>query len=205
MIRAGYGINYDPQPLAFVRDLIGNYPSGLNLSLSGTTNFDAYAPLKNGIPAILIPDISSGVIPVPGAYSARALTQRVQRGYIQSFNFTVQKQLPLGLTGQAGYVASRQIHISQILNLNAGQELGRGTAGQPLVQKFGRTAASELLGPVGHNSYDSLQSTLARRFANGIQLNLSYTWSKVIGTCCDELSDGSPRVQALQYFALTAR
>src|SRR6266567_797732 len=78
VIRTGYGINYDPQPLAFVRDLIGNYPSGLNLSLSGTTNFDAYAPLKNGIPAIAVPDITSGIIPVPGAYSARALTQKVR-------------------------------------------------------------------------------------------------------------------------------
>src|SRR4026209_1422445 len=106
VIRAGYGINYDPQPLAFVRDLIGNYPSGLNLSLSGTTKFDAYGPLKSGIPAIVIPDISSGVIPVPAAYSARALTQRVQRGYIQSFNFTIQKQLASGFTAQAGHVAT---------------------------------------------------------------------------------------------------
>ena len=202
VIRAGYGINYDPQPLAFVRDLIGNYPDTLNLSLQGSTNYEPYGPLKNGIPAIVVPDISSGVIPVPASYSARALTQDVVRGYIQSFNFTMQKQLPGGFTAQAGYVASRQIHISQILNLNAGQVLGAGTAGQPYFQKFGRTANTEQLGPVGTNKYDSLQSTLARRFANGVQVNLSYTWSKVIGICCDELSDGSPRVQALSYFNL---
>ena len=202
VIRAGYGINYDPYPLAFVRDLIGNYPSGLNLSLTPPNTFQFVGPVKNGIPAIVVPDISSGVIPVPAAYSARALTQHVQRGYIQSFNFTIQKQLPWALTGQAGYVASRQIHITQILNLNAGQILGAGTAGQPLFQKFGRTANSELLGPVGNNKYDSLQTTLARRFTNGFQMNVVYTWSKVIGICCDELSDGSPRVQALPFFGL---
>jgi hypothetical protein len=202
VIRAGYGINYDPQPLAFVRDLIGNYPATLNLSVSGPTTFEPYGPLKNGIPAIVVPDISSGIVPVPGSYAARALTQNVRRGYIQSFNFTMQKQLRGGFTAQAGYVASRQIHISQILNLNAGQVLGAGQAGQPYFQKFGRTANTELLGPVGTNKYDSLQATLARRFANGIQVNASYTWSKVIGICCDELSDGSPRVQALNYFAL---
>src|SRR5437016_10978473 len=114
----------------------------------------------------------------------------------------MQKQLGGGFTAQAGYVASRQIHISQILNLNAGQVLGAGTAGQPYFQKFGRTANTELLGPVGTNKYDSLQATFGRRFANGIQVNTTYTWSKVIGICCDELSDGSPRVQALSYFAL---
>jgi hypothetical protein len=52
----------------------------------------------------------------------------------------MQKQLRGGFTAQAGYVASRQIHISQILNLNAGQVLGAGQAGQPYFQKFGRTA-----------------------------------------------------------------
>ena len=48
----------------------------------------------------------------------------------------MQKQLPAGFTAQAGYVASRQIHINQILNLNAGQVLGAGTAGQPFFQKY---------------------------------------------------------------------
>jgi hypothetical protein len=202
VVRGGYGINYDPYPLAFVRDLIGNYPSGLNLSLAAPNSFSYVAPLKQGIPAIVVPDLSSGVIPVPAAYSARALTQRVSRGYIESFNLTIQKQLPAGFTWQGGYVASRQIHINQILNLNAGQVLGAGQAGQPFFQKFGRTAETAVLGPVGTNKYDSLQTTLTKRFAKGYQLNVVYTWSKVIGICCDELSDNPPRVQALNYFYL---
>jgi hypothetical protein len=202
VIRAGYGINYDPQPLAFVRDLIGNYPSTLNFSLTGNSTFEIARPFNQGIPALVIPDISKGVIPVPGTYSARALTQDVKRGYIQSFNLTMQKQLPRGFALQAGYVASRQIHISQILNLNAGQVLGQGSQGQPFFRKFGRTANTELLGPVGTNKYDSLQTTLKRHFSNGFQMDVSYTWSKVIGICCDELSDGSPRVQALDFFYL---
>ena len=32
--------------------------------------------------------------------------------------------------------------------------------------------------------------------------NAAYTWSKAFGICCDTLSDGSPRVQALEYFEL---
>jgi len=43
---------------------------------------------------------------------------------------------------------------------------------------------------------------LARRFADGFQVNVGYTWSKVIGICCDELSDNPPRVQAVNYFSL---
>jgi len=89
--------------------LIGNYPSALNLTLNGATNFEPYGPLKNGNPAIAIPDISSGTIPVPGAYAARALAQDVfARLHSSRSTSQFQKQLPWAITAQAGYVASRQ-------------------------------------------------------------------------------------------------
>jgi hypothetical protein len=83
VIRAGYGINYDPQPLAFVRDLIGNYPDTLNLSVSGATSFEPYGPLKIGIPALVVPDISSGVVPVPadGRKEEESLSGSGGRGF----------------------------------------------------------------------------------------------------------------------------
>jgi len=124
------------------------------------------------------------------------------RGYIMSWNLSVQKQLPGAWIGQASYVGSRQIKIVQRFDLNAGQIPGAGVAGQPFFAKFGRTTATELLTPIGRNNYDSLQATLQRRMAHGVTVNMSYTWSKVIGICCDDLSDGYPRVLALQYMAL---
>ena len=41
-----------------------------------------------------VPDVSSGVIPVPLNVSARALPDKPKRGYIHSCNLTVQKELP---------------------------------------------------------------------------------------------------------------
>ena len=35
-----------------------------------------------------------------------------------------------------------------------------------------------------------------------MQVSVSYTWSKVIGVCCDALADNPPAIQALPYFAL---
>jgi outer membrane receptor protein involved in Fe transport len=202
VIRAGYGLNYDPYPLAFVRDLIGNYPSGLNLTVPAPNAFQFASRLSAGIPAVPVPDISSGSIPIPSNLSARALEQKPRRGYIQSWNFTLQKQLPLDMTGQVGYVGSRQIRINQILNLNAGQILGAAQLGQPFFVRFGRTANTELLTNPGTNKYDALQATLLRRFSQGVQVQAAYTWSKVIGICCDALADNPPQIQALQYFNL---
>ena len=202
VLRGGYGINYDPYPLAFVRNLLGNYPSSINLALPQASAFAPTSRLRDGIPAIPVPDVSSGIIPVPLNVSARALPDEPKRGYIHSFNFTLQSELPGGFTGQAGYVGTRQRDINQIMDANAGQVIGAGNAGRPLFQKFGRTGATGILSNPGWSNYDSLQSSLTRRMAQGVQVNIAYTWSKAFGICCDTLSDGSPRVQALEYFDL---
>ncbi len=202
VLRGGYGINYDPYPLAFVRNLLGNYPSSINLSLPQANAFQAAGTLAAGIPDIPVPDVSSGTIPVPSGVSARALPQEPKRGYIHSWNVTVQSELPGGFTGQAGYVGTRQRDINQIMDANAGQVIGAGNAGRPLFQQFGRTGATGILSNPGWSNYDSLQSSLMRRMANGVQLNVAYTWSKAFGICCDTLSDNPPQVQALDYFDL---
>jgi hypothetical protein len=202
VVRAGYGINYDPYPLAFVRDILGNYPSSIALTLSAPNSFQYSSRLADGLPPLVAPDVSSGVISIPLNVSARSLDPKPKRGYTHSWNVTLQKELPWGFAGQAAYVATRQSEINQILDLNAGQTPGLGNAGRPLFVQFGRTAHSGLLTNVGWSRYDSLQTSLRRRLAQGVQATLSYTWSKSFGICCDTLSDNPPQVQAMEYFDL---
>ncbi len=202
VIRGGFGINYDPYPLAFVRDILGNYPSSINLSLTGANSFQYATPLAAGIPAIAVPDVSSGVIAIPTNVTARALDQQPERGYTRSFNLTVQKELGWGFAGQVGYVGTRQRDINQIFDQNAGQVPGLGNAGRPLFVKFGRTVETSLLTNVGWSNYDSLQTSVQRRLAQGLQVNVAYTYSRAFGICCDGLSDNPPQVQAVNYFNL---
>lgn len=202
VIRAGFGINYDPYPLAFVRNILGNYPSSINLSLNSPNAFQYASRLADGIPDIVVPDVSSGVIPIPANITARALDPEPKRGHVKSFNITVQKELGWGFAGQIGYVGTRQRDINQILDQNAGQIPGAGNAGRPYFQRFGRTVETARLTNVGWNNYDSLQTSLQRRLSNGVSMNVAYTWSKTFGICCDLLSDNPPAVQALEYFEL---
>ena len=202
VLRGGYSLTYDPYPLAFVRNLLGNYPSSISLSVPAPNSFQPAGPLQAGIPEVVGPDISSGVIPVPLNVSARALPDEPKRGYTHSWNVTLQSELPGGFTGQAGYVATRQRDINQIMDANAGQVIGAGNAGRPLFQRFGRTGATGILSNPGWSNYDSLQTSLTRRLAQGVQVNIAYTWSKAFGICCDTLSDNPPQVQALDYFHL---
>jgi hypothetical protein len=207
VVRAGYSINFDPYPLAFVRDMLGDYPQSLSLSLGASSSFlpsampdGSYTTLAKGIPAIAVPDISSGVIPLPKNFSMQTLPQNIRRDYVQSWNLTLQKDLFWGFNGQAGYVGSRQVAVPQFFNLNAGQILGAGSKGQAYFARNGNVGLNLII-PTNHTAYDSLQTKLSRRFTNGFMLNVAYTFSKAIGICCDQLADKNPAIQIPQYFA----
>jgi len=202
VIRAGFGINYDPQPLAFARDLIGGGEHTASAAPPAAPNsFVRVTTLSAGLPAPVFQDFSSGVITLPATTSITTPPDKYRMGYIESWNFSLQKQLPGGFIAQAGYVATRQLKQLQDINFNV-QKVGGGLASQPLYQKFGRSAAVNYIIPYGHNSYDSLQSTLIRSFANGVQFHAVYTFSKSIGLCCDELSDKQPAIQLPEYTKL---
>jgi hypothetical protein len=114
VVRAGYGLNYDPYPLAFVRDMLTNYPNDLLLTLNPTNNFQTVTNFKTGIPAVAVPDVSSGRINVPAAYQVRSLADYFERGYVQSWNLSLQKEFWGGFSAQIAYIGTRQLKISQI-------------------------------------------------------------------------------------------
>ncbi len=198
VIRAGYGITYDPFSLQ--RPLRTNYPILLiqNITSSG---LEWAGNLSSGIPRITVPDLGNGIIDVPGAFAVVTTPKNFDRGYIQSWNFTIQKQFRWNFIGSAGYVATRSTRQLGYLDVNQGQVIGAGEAGRPLRAQFGRTAATTLVTPFGTNQYNSLQATLSRRFSQGLQVEASYTWSKVIGYNVN--SDSGPAfVAARQYFEM---
>jgi hypothetical protein len=200
VIRAGYGVNYDPQPLSFVRNLLGVYPQSLGYGLLAPPNANVPAGrLRDGLPPEPRPDISGGVIGIDPTTGFFTPPDAYEMGYVESWNLTFEKQLPWGFIGQVGYVGTRQENILQTEDRNAGQVPGAGRSGQPLFVKFGRTANSSIIGNFGKNWYDGLQSTLTRGFANGVQFNAAYTWSKAIGYCCDDLSDKNQAIQIPEY------
>ncbi len=106
----------------------------------------------------------------------------------------LQKQLKYGFVAQAGYVGTRQVHQQYEINVNNGQVLGAGTAGEPLNQLFGRTATTNFFEPWGHSHYDALQATLSRRFKGGYQIAANYSFSKSITLCCADKDDSGPAI-----------
>jgi hypothetical protein len=201
VIRAGYGLNFEPNPFAFVRNEIRNYPSTINNSWAGPNSYTTAGLLSAGVPAYPLPDLTAGTVPVPNNVGVGTYPSVYPRGYAQNWNITTQKELKYGFVGQVGYVATRQVKQAGSRNLNIGT-LGGGEASQPFFQEFGNYSSISQQTGTGSSHYDSLQSTLERRFHGGYAVRAAYTWSKVIGICCDSSGDGSPEIQLWQYRAL---
>ena len=66
----------------------------------------------------------------------------------------MQKEFKWGFVGEAAYVATRQIDQLGFLELNW-SPIGGGQAGRQLNQKFGRTAQTRLVAPIGDTKYNA--------------------------------------------------
>jgi hypothetical protein len=197
VIRAGYGISYDPFFIG--QQILRIYPNQISYSVAAVNSYQSITTLAAGIPIQTFPAIGNGQLPMPVAVSLNSMGANYVRPMIQSWNLTLQKQLKFGFVAQAGYVGTRQEHQQQEININATAAPGGGTAGEPLDQAFGRSATTNFFEPYGHSAYDALQATLTRRFRGGYQIAANYSFSKSIMLCCNDTEDGGPEIPIPGY------
>ncbi len=196
VVRSGYGITYDPKPWG-AQALRGWYPFTLVATFSGV---NAYQPVTTdlgyvaagipheplgprvGIPPIVGPDISSGRIPLPPTADMGypVANKTLRRGYIQSWNFIIQRELPAQIVTSIGYVGTALVNGFAFLDINASQIPGSGNDGRPLFAKFRRTVPTREFDGRTHSIYHSLQVSLDRRMGRGLLLKGAYTYSKAI-------------------------
>ncbi len=187
VIRTGYGINFDPIP--FSRPWRGFYPLTINDNYTGINSYqpaNGAGTLDGGIPPVVGPDLSTGIVPLdPQATERAPVRGELKRGYIQSWNFTVERQLPGKVVASAGYVGQKSTHLLADYDLNAGVP-GLGQAGQPLYRAFGDV--SPIYNSSGYlsSTYHSLQVAFNRQFSQGLMLKGAYTWSHAIDFTDDE-------------------
>jgi hypothetical protein len=196
VVRTGYSVVADP---IFFE---GHSQSGrenfpyLSAQLILPPNSLSYAiTLRQGLPAVPTPDLSTGAVPIPGSAFAETYDNaNFVRGYIQTWNFTLEQRVKSWLAS-AGYVGTRYVDAQSNLQMNW-SPINGGTAGQILNQLNGRTASTLYMGTTGTNTYDGLQMRAQGRFGSGYQVSLSYAFSKTLGYAT------SAQVQIPQYWRL---
>lgn len=182
VVRTGYGVSYVPITLNTLANQ--NYGSQINVSFAGSnTNIaprDANGntiTLSSGIPSPQIIDLTSGVVTPPGNVIVGVVNPKQRRGYIQSYNFTVERDL-YGYVTSVGYVGSRGTRLPGTVNLN-GFGPGGTVADRPFNKLYGRTVDVLLSDFMLSNAYHSLQARVDKRFKKlGGKLTVAYTLSR---------------------------
>jgi hypothetical protein len=184
VIRTGYGLNYDPLP--FSRPLRGFYPLTVNFNFVAPNGYAPVRPLDQGIPPVVGPDLSTGVVDLPSVADMRSpWLGEIHRGYTQSWNFTVEHRLPGDVVLSTAYVGTQTTHLLADLDINAAPPLG-GSAGRPYASRFNRTIATNMWDGYLSANYHSLQVGTTKQFSKGLMLKGAYTWSKAINMTDDD-------------------
>jgi hypothetical protein len=174
VIRAGYGRTFNPVPWS--RPMRGSYPFDVWV----TNTAEQYAwlgTLQDGIPPVVVPDLSSGRVPFPrGAFMRTPNPDDVDRGVIQQWNVAFEQRLPWDISAEIAYVGTATDGGYADLNLNYG-EPGGGNAARKYFAVAGTTALNDWAGRT-RSRYKALQLALNRPFRNGLMLKGAYTLSE---------------------------
>ncbi len=176
VIRTGFGISIDPSSFRYLRD---DYPATISTQFSGATSYQPAGSLRTGLPEVIGPDLSQSVVPLPLAVGTTTFPQVFHRGYIESYNLTVQRDAGGGFNLQAAYVGSRAIRQTAIQNINAAGP-GGGNTGRALYPQFQRISNISLFTPFNTAQYNGLQTQVTRRMRDGALVGISYTLSHAI-------------------------
>src|SRR5262245_19967765 len=201
VLRSGYSRSGDPTSYINFRN---SYPSVFAWAMP-QLNGNPYIPvttLRQGIVApVAPPDISQGKLLLPTGTGTTTYPKDLDRGAINSWNITVQRDIRTWLTSQAAYVGTRAIGQMAFVNINAGAP-GTGNAGRPLFQNGLTNLNSDINSyqPYGDTSYDGLQTHLRAR-SRTAQGGIVYTWSKATNYTDNgggnAAGAGQPRIQYL--------
>jgi hypothetical protein len=194
VLRGGYGIYYQRLSGELVQQVLGAPPFSFTQTLSGAQN-SAASFQQPYVPA-LPPDSSFPVfIPrTPGsALSVAAISRSTRSPYTQEYDLNLQAELAHDLLWQVGYVGSKATHLTGCVEFNQAlvatpQHPVNGQTTTTLDNLSDRLPFAGLAAGRSYicqttfgSNYNSLQTSLTKRFSHGLDFLAAYTWSKNLG------------------------
>jgi len=163
-VRGAYAILTDQPMTSVVTGTSGNPPLAIPLTVNGTIRFENAIDLAQAV----------GLAPA-------TVDHGFDNAYVQSWNLNVQREFLAGLAVMAGYFGSKGTHL--ILRRNINQPIA-GVRPYPVVSPSSAILPNSPIGNItqaestGNSSYNALWVTASKPLASGLQINVSYTWSK---------------------------
>lgn len=188
ILRGGYGIYYDQSPFAPAEALYFNSPffdNNIFFSLPGLP-----LTLNNPFPSFF---------PFPLPDSALAIQRDLRTGYMQHWNFNVEREF-YGNVLEVAYVGSKGTKLLTARDINQPQPSVL-PPGLPFVPRPNPQFDDiDLLESRANSNYNALQVRFQRRLTTGLSALASYTWSKSIDDASNFFSSaGDPNFPQNSY------
>ena len=104
VLRAGYGMTINPLPWS--RPMRGSYPFDINNNATAAGTYDYVTTLATGIPAVKLPDTSTGIVLPRGVYIRTPNPDDVDRGQVQQWNVSVERKVFYDIAVEVAYVGT---------------------------------------------------------------------------------------------------
>ncbi|MEO8658084.1 MAG: TonB-dependent receptor [Bryobacteraceae bacterium] len=197
-IRSGYGISY----IHFNRSGGGNLlaingPQVVNAVVNQRPTDATFRTTEMGYPTGLTdPDKFN-----PAVANISYIPRDTRTGYVQNWFFSVQHEIS-GFVFDLAYVGSRSEKLILFADYNQARPQNPGEnatlASRRPIQGW---AGITLTDPVGYANYNAMQFKVERRYAQGLYLLNSFTWSKAIDNVGQALEDqGNGNASSPQNF-----
>src|SRR5215469_4160544 len=203
--RGGFGIFYNGfENRGFSPNIGENYPFQFNFNFNAADDNHPFlypncttpgpGGSANGNATLETGFACTPLDPQTALFTAAGLQLRgIQFKYITPYtmggNVTIQYQATPSLSLQAGYVTSLARHLEVFPNSNnVDTILPKGAPQAPALPfpDFGQGAS--YASTIGNSYYHGLQTTVEKRFGNGLNFLATYTWSKVLSDSQDLLN-----------------
>jgi Carboxypeptidase regulatory-like domain/TonB dependent receptor-like, beta-barrel len=180
-IRGGFGTMFTPNTAEvgwFATAIAPNIPSRQELSPADISRFGVKFPMFNAdfLQQVQILAQEAGAKP---SNVFQIFNQDLQAPYTMQFSFDVQRQLSNTMVLNTGFVGTRGVKLTLFRSANRVDRI-TGVRPNPGLSQPVYSDNSQTL------SYYSWQSSLKKRFSNRLSFDVSYTWSKALGTAAGD-------------------
>ncbi|MBV8817585.1 MAG: TonB-dependent receptor, partial [Acidobacteriaceae bacterium] len=168
VFRGGYGMFWDIKLLNVIlnSNLTAPFLTGFNFSQS-----------TNGVPNISLANPYGGSSGGPAIPSASWVEQPFRDGYVQQWNFNVQRELTGSMALTVGYVGSKGTHLDRAYDYNEPAPTASFTQS---LRKYPMYSTINVRSASASSVYHALQASVEKRFSYGLSFLSAYTFSKAI-------------------------
>ncbi len=212
VVRGGFGMTY---PGYWGHGRAGDAAASPNVLAPTQINPGTYI---SDLPALVLPQVNAPLAVWQGSYATYTPRQQPV-GYVEQWNFTVEKQVGNTFI-QAAYTGSHGVHLPVQYSYNVCQQSAANVAqyglaaadmDTPYCGPGNSAALGGLYGDyvypgwwgIASSIYHALQTKVERRYSNGLSFLASFTWSKLIDNSSSDWSGfGSLDIPGTDFYNL---